>query len=159
MSYNTSTHKRLTAIEVYRRLRAVKRQLANKNQLLVNISTIERLHIDLTPPDQFYIAPISFDDAAFYQAILKNKSLFDLTLFRHRDLKSYVMQNRVAICRNFSIVSFLFTKYRRQDVIHKHAIICIGSIYHAPRIFYKDKTRAADSDVIYEKAFEYVDLH
>lgn len=148
--------KDFSAIEVYRRLSATKKMLLNKNQSLLYDGTIGRLSIDLPIEEDFYICPILFDDALFFEYMKSNESLFDKSNFVHQDIKQYIADNQSRICKSFSITAMLFTKYRRQEQIEKHVIICLGSLYHAPRVFYRDeKTKK----VIYEKVPEYIDLY
>jgi hypothetical protein len=151
----SSTHKQLTIIEVYRRLRAVKRMLENKNQALLYDYKINSLDIKTVEPDVFYLAPVQFDKALFLQAVVDNESLFDRSLFIHRDLRSYIEERRYDICKSYSVTAMLFTKYRKQAIVSKHVIVCLGSIYHAPRIFYRDES---SKRVVYEKVAEYNDL-
>lgn len=145
-----------SAIEVYRRLSATKKMLLNKNQSLLYDGLIENLRIDLPIEEDFYIRPILFDDALFFEHLKSNASLFNKSNFVHQDIKQYIADNQSRICKSFAVTAMLFTKYRRQEEVKKHVIICLGSLYHAPRIFYKDKSTGR---VIYEKVAEYIDLY
>lgn len=129
--------------------------LENKNQALLYDHVINGLDIETVEPDVFYLAPSQFDKALFLQAIVENKSLFDRDRFIHQDLRSYIEERRYDICKSYSVTAMLFTRYRKQAVINKHVIVCLGSIYHAPRIFYRDES---SKRVVYEKVSEYNDL-
>jgi hypothetical protein len=153
---NTSNIKRMTTAEVYRRLRSIKRVLLNKNQALLYSKEITSLDIDLSNEEAFYLRPVKFNDALFLETIANNKELFDKSNFIHQELMQYTRLNQKTICKSFAITAMLFTVYRKQQVIKKHVIICTGSIYHAPRIFYRDES---SKKVIYEKHIEYSDLY
>lgn len=150
---------RMTAAEVGRRLRAIKRMLGNKSQVLLYVDHIhnkfDSLSIDISEAESFYVNPIKFDKAQFLKYVGDNKKLFDKTNFIHDDLLSYVARNKKTLCKNFAVTAMLFVKFRRMDVTQKHVIVCTGSIYHAPRLFYKD---VASDKVVYEKCSEYLDL-
>lgn len=150
---------RMTAAEVSRRLRAIKRSLNNKSQVLLYTDRIhnkfDSLSIDISEAESFYVNPIKFDKAQFFEYLGENKKLFDRTNFMHDDLLNYVSTNKKTLCRNFAVTAMLFVKFRRMDVTQKHVIVCTGSIYHAPRLFYKD---VSSDRVTYEKCSEYLDL-
>jgi hypothetical protein len=152
---NPTTHQKFAVAEVFRRLRAVKRLLLNKNQCLLYEAEIPRLEINLPSEDSFYLRPDAFNDKLFLSVITANRQLFDKSNFKHQDLQAYCSLRSRDLIRPFSITAMLFTKYRRQHIFEKHVIICLGSLYHAPRIFYRDeKTKK----VVYEKVTDYIDL-
>jgi hypothetical protein len=158
---NTSNAKRMTTAEVYRRLRSIKRVLLNKNQALLYNKEIICLDMGLLADreiqsEDFYLRPVSFNDALFLKTIADNKELFDKSNFTHQELMQYVRSNQKTICQSFAITAMLFTVYRKQQVIKKHVIICTGSIYHAPRIFYRDES---SKRVVYERVIDYSDLY
>lgn len=154
--YRENTNNRLTCAEVTRRLLAIKRMLSTKSQVLYFKSDVlDRLDIDLTDVDSFYTCPIAFNKAEFYRHIADNKRLFDRDNFIHTDTLDYVSRRKRTLCKSFAVTAMLFTKYRNHSIVHKHVIVCIGSIYHAPRLFYKD---IASNNIVYEKCSEYVDL-
>jgi hypothetical protein len=150
-----STCKEMTVAEVYRRLRSVKRMLNNKSVSFVYDSEILCLNIELQTEIDFYLAPINFNDSVFFEAVTNNKKLFDRNLFIQQDLNEYVRLRRKKICKSFAITAMLLANYSKRYEINKHIIICTGSIYHAPRIFYRDEK---SKKVIYEKSSEYLDL-
>jgi CTP synthase (UTP-ammonia lyase) len=146
----------MTVAEVHRRLRAVKRSLANKSQVLYYQSlNLDCLKLDLTEVESFYTCPISFDKKQFLAYIINKQSLFNQDNFIHADILDYVSNRKKTICKSFAVTAMLFTKYRDFSEVHKHVIVCIGSIYHAPRLFYKDM---ASGRIVYEKCSEYIDL-
>lgn len=154
--YRENTNNRLTVAEVTRRLIAIKRMLKTKSQVLYFKSDVlDCLDIDLTDVDSFYTCPIAFNKAKFYKYIADNKRLFDRDNFVHTGTLDYVSRRKRTICKSFAVTAMLFTKYRDYTNVHKHVMVCIGSIYHAPRVFYKD---IASGNIVYEKCSEYVDL-
>jgi hypothetical protein len=154
--YRHNTNDKLTVAEVHRRLRAVKRMLNNKSQVLYyRAEVLSRLNIELTDVENFYTCPISFDKRQFLEHIGENKDLFDRSKFIHTDVLDYVSVRKKSICKSFAVTAMLFTKSRHIDVLQKHVIVCIGSIYHAPRLFYKD---VSSNRVVYEKCTDYIDL-
>lgn len=151
-----NTNNVLTVAEVHRRLRAIKRMLSNKSQVLYHRDEkLSRLQIDLADVETFYTCPISFDKPQFLKHIGERKELFDRSQFIHTDVLDYVSTRKRTICKSFAVTAMLFTKYRDMTVLQKHVIVCIGSIYHAPRLFYKD---VASGRVVYEKCYDYLDL-
>lgn len=154
--YRHNTNDRLTVAEVHRRLRAIKRMLNNKSQVLYYAAeSLDCLNIELTDVENFYTCPISFDKRQFLRYVGEKKELFNRSNFIHTDVLDYVSKRKRSICKSFSVTAMLFTKSRHIDVLQKHVIVCIGSIYHAPRLFYKD---VASNRVVYEKCSEYIDL-
>jgi hypothetical protein len=150
-----NSHEKFVVAEVHRRLRAVKRMLLNKNQALLFNAEIPRLDIKLPREDEFYLRPQAFNDKLFLSVLTANQQLFDKSNFLHQDLLAYCSLRAKQLTSAFAITAMLFTKYRKQDVVEKHVIVCIGSLYHAPRVFYRDeKTKR----VVYEKVTEYLDL-
>ncbi len=145
----------MNVAETHRRLRAVKKSLMNKNQALLYDAEINCLDIELCDEDEFYLAPIKFDDQKFFSYLLNNAELFNKSNFVHQDLFEYVNDRKKDLCRSFATTAMLFTKYRKQSIINKHVIVNVGSIYHAPRIFYRDES---SKRVVYERCSEYIDL-
>lgn len=154
-----NTNHRLTVAEVNRRLRAIKRSLNNKSQVLYYFDRetrlFDNLSIDLTNLESFYVNPISFDKRQFLEYVRDNRKLFDVDNFIHQDTLEYTSKNKKTLCKNFAITAMLFTKFRDASIVQKHVIVCTGSIYHAPRLFYKDKLSGR---IVYEKCSEYLDL-
>jgi CTP synthase (UTP-ammonia lyase) len=151
-----NTNEVMTVAEVHRRLRAIKRMLGNRNQVLYyQALNLDCLQIDLTDVESFYTCPIHFDKAQFLRYIGENKNLFNRDNFISGEVLDYVSNRKKTICRSFSVTAMLFTKYRDFTDVKKHVIVCLGSIYHAPRLFYKD---IASGRIVYEKCSEYTDL-
>lgn len=129
--------------------------LKNKNIALMYDSKIISLQIELDSEIDFYLAPIKFDDASFFNAVTANKDLFNRDLFIHQDMREYVRLRQRSICNSFSITAMLFTNLARDKKVSKHVIVCTGSIFHAPRLFYRDES---SGKTVYERSSEYLDL-
>jgi hypothetical protein len=160
MPYKVSNCNYMTNAEVHRRLRSVKRMLSNKNQVLLYQGQIFSLPIEVEDEATFYSAlsnnKVAFNKSIFLSEIIDRPNLFDRDSFSFcSSIQQYIQDNCQEICKSFSVTAMLFTKYRKQDKVEKHVIICLGSIYHAPRIFYRDELSGR---VIYQKSTEYLDL-
>jgi hypothetical protein len=93
--------------------------LENKNQALLYDYKINSLDIKTVEPDVFYLAPVQFDKALFLQAVVDNESLFDRSLFIHRDLRSYIEERRYDICKSYSVTAMLSTtSYRYLSITY-----------------------------------------
>jgi hypothetical protein len=134
--------------------------LMNKNQVLVYTGEVFSLDIEIEDEALFYSAlqhnKRVFNKGLFLSEITSRPELFNKENFALTSLQQYVQDNSASICKSFSVTALLFTKYRRQEQVCKHAIICLGSIYHAPRVLYRDEL---SKRVVYQKSFEYMDLY
>lgn len=160
MSYKVNNALRMTNAEIIRRLRSVKRMLLNKNQVLVYDKEIFSLPLQAQDEASFYTAldhnKRLFRKDVFLSEILNRPQLFDRNNFSLASVQQYVQDNSESICKSFSVTAMLFTKYRKQKDVVKHVIVCLGSIYHAPRVFYRDESSGR---VVYQKSTEYMDLY
>ena len=160
MSYKVNNAARMTNAEIIRRLRSVKRMLLNKNQVLVYDKEIFSLPLQPQDEASFYTAldhnKRLFRKDVFLSEILNRPQLFDRSNFSLTSVQQYVQDNSDSICKSFSVTAMLFTRYRKQKDVVKHVIVCLGSIYHAPRVFYRDESSGR---VVYQKSTEYMDLY
>jgi hypothetical protein len=134
--------------------------LLNKNQVLFYQGKIFSLPLRAFDESLFYSAVEKnkrvFSKACFLSEIASRPQLFDRSNYGLISLSQYIEDNSSNICKSFAVTGMLFVRYRKQRDVLKHAIICIGSIYHAPRVFYKDESSGR---VVYEKSIEYMDLY
>lgn len=162
--YKESNTFRMSVSEVHRRLRAVKRELLNKNQVLFfsgdERQRFDRLDIDL-PDESFFYSGFDRDscsrliDQKFTESCKNNKRIVDRANYIPCDLLTYVSMHKGTLTRSLAITAMLFTKYRCPSIVRKLVFVCTGSVYHAPRIFYKDML---SGNVVYTKCSDYSDL-
>lgn len=160
-----STHQKMTTTDVHKRLRCIKRMLlktdkASKNsQVLFNVHDFYLLDVEIVDEVEFYLMSEEkrkFPDQLFFDVISGCSDLFDRNKFKGVDVLSYVQEYKKKLCCNFAISSMMFTKYGDSEKIEKRVVICNGSVYHSPRIFYRLES---SKQVVYEKAVDYLDLY
>jgi hypothetical protein len=157
----TISTKFFSAIEVQRRLRAVKEYLqTHKNQRVRFLAPSDKKLPYLTleyydSEDEYnFVCASELNREHLERIIALNSSLFKNTrAYDYFSLSEYVDAFCASLQQLFSFTSMHFVD-KEQNILFK-CVVCLGSLHHAPRILYYD-TRS--KKLLYEKISSYDDL-
>ena len=149
------------AAEVKRRLNECKRYLQRyRNQralFLAPTNVLDLVVVDVENYDCYdeynYVSSFDLSEQLIRDCVKCNRALFvDDSLFKSFNVIDYVDRYFVALQRYFSLTSFCLLD-KNDDVFIK-CIVCLGSLHHAPRVFYRD----CRFKFYFDKVAEYNDL-
>jgi hypothetical protein len=157
----TSATDRFTSAEVKRRLTETKRYLQRYNtQRLLFLAPKDHLMLPCIHLEGYdclndynFVSTVDLTEQMIRDCVKDNREMFvDESLFKIYSLQDYVDEYSDALKRLFCVTSFCLLD-RNKNFMMK-IIVCLGSLHHAPRLFYKD----AKNRFYYDKLVAYDDL-
>jgi len=150
-----------TSIEVKRRLKSAKQYLqrfqtqrvlflAPNNPALLPFISLQGYDSE----DEYnFVSAVELKEDYVRQCVKDNRDLFvDSSNYKFYHTTSYVDDYYYSLRRLFSVTCMcLIDKYQRIDF---KAVICLGSLHHAPRLFYRNRA----GKYLYERLVAYDDL-
>ena len=150
-----------TAAEVKRRLSEAKRYLQRyKTQRLLFLAPENHLSLPCISLQNYdclneynFVNTVDLSEELVRQCVKDNREMFvDESKFKIYNLHEYVDEYLDALRRLFCVTSFCLLD-RKKNMMMK-VVICLGSLHHAPRLFYKD----TKNRFYYDKLAAYNDL-
>jgi hypothetical protein len=157
----TISTKFFSAIEVQRRLRAVKEYLAkHKNQRVRFLAPADKKLPSLVleyydSEDEYnFVCASALNREHLERVVALNSSLFkNVDAYDYFALSEYVDEFCASLQQLFSFTCMYFVD-KHEKVLFK-CVVCLGSLHHAPRLlYYNTRTK----ELIYEKLTAYSDL-
>lgn len=157
----TISTKFFSAIEVQRRLRAVKEYLAkHKNQRVRFLAPADKklpcaiLEYYDAEDEYNFICASELNREHIERVVALNSSLFkNSSLYDYFSLTDYVDEFCASLQQLFSFTCMHFVD-KNEKVLFK-CVVCLGSLHHAPRILFYNTSK---KELIYEKLTAYSDL-
>lgn len=150
-----------SSIEVKRRMRDAKRYLQRfDTQRVLFLAPDDSsslpfisLHGYDSEDDYNFVSTVDLTEEHIRTCVKNNRDLFvDNSNYKFYHTASYVDDYYCSLRRLFSLTCMcLIDKYQRIDF---KVVICLGSLHHAPRLFYRNRRK----DYLYERLVEYDDL-
>jgi hypothetical protein len=150
-----------TAAEVKRRLSEAKRYLQRyKTQRLLFLAPADHLSLPCISLQDYdclneynFVNTVDLSEELIRQCVKDNREmLVDESKFKIYNLHEYVDEYLDALRRLFCVTSFCLLD-RKKNMMMK-VVICLGSLHHAPRLFYRD----TKNRFYYDKLAAYNDL-
>ena len=139
------TH-RFTKAEVRRRLKHAKDYLAKyRTQRVLFLAPDDHLSLpcislkDYDCENEYnYVSSVDLSEQLIRDCVKENRELFvDHSLFKSYNTFEYADDYYDALQRLFSMTCFCLFTHRKKEMTHK-VVLCLGSLHHAPRVFYRD---------------------
>ena len=137
---------KFTKAEVKRRLKSAKDYLAKyKTQRLLFLAPDDHLLLPCISLQSYdceneynYVSSIDLSEQLIRDCVKENRELFvDHSLFKLYNTIEYADEYYDALQRLFSMTCFCLFTHRKKEMTHK-VVLCLGSLHHAPKIFYRD---------------------
>lgn len=150
-----------TAAEVKRRLSEAKRYLQRyKTQRLLFLAPENHLSLPCISLQDYdclneynFVSTVDLSEELIRQCVKDNREMFvNDNLFKSYNMFEYVDEYLDALRRLFCVTSFCLLDTKKNMMMK--VVICLGSLHHAPRLFYKD----AKNRFYYDKLIAYNDL-
>jgi len=150
-----------TAAEVKRRLSEAKRYLQRyKTQRLLFLAPDNHLSLPCISLQNYdclneynFVNTVDLSEELIRQCVKDNREmLVDESKFKIYNLHEYVDEYLDALRRLFCVTSFCLLD-RKKNMMMK-VVICLGSLHHAPRLFYRNR----QGRYLYERLVAYDDL-
>lgn len=135
-----------TAAEVKRRMSAAKRYLQRYRTQRVlflapnEASSLTTIYLnDYDCYDEYnYVSSVELSDELIREHVRCNRELFvDDSLYKMFSVNQYVDKYLVALKRFFSVTCFCLLD--SDDSVTYKVVICLGSLHHAPKLYYRDR--------------------
>lgn len=153
-----------TLKEVKKRLGAAKEYLQlYKTQRTTFLAPADSLHLPVISLQNYdckneynFIKTVDLSDRLIRDCVKQNRAMFaDEESFQLFNISEYGDEYYKGLKRLFSVTCFcLFEKINSAKVTCK-AVLCLGSLHHAPRVFYRDSR----GKFWLEKLPAYIDLY
>lgn len=134
-----------TLAEVKRRLTECKRYLQRyKTQRLLFLAPNDHLSLPCISLQGYdclneynYVSTVDLSEKLVRDCVKNNREMFvDESMFKLFNLFEYSEEYFDALRRLFCVTSFCLLD-RKKNMMMK-VVVCLGSLHHAPRLFYKD---------------------
>lgn len=152
---------RFTAAEIKRRIKHAKEYLQKyKTQRLLFLAPKDPLLLPTIYLDGYncydeynYVSSVDLSEELIRECVKDNREMFvDESLFEFYNVIDYVNEFYIALQRFFSVICFCLLD-KNNNVTCK-VVLCLGSLHHAPRVFYRD----ARGKFYFDKLMMYDDL-
>ena len=150
-----------SSIEVKRRMRDAKRYLQRFNtQRVLFLAPDDSCSLPFislqgydSEDDYNFVSTVDLTEEHVRKCVKDNRDLFiDNSNYKFFNTVEYVDSYLCSLRRLFSVTCMcLIDKYQRIDF---KVVICLGSLHHAPRLFYRNRRK----DYLYERLVAYDDL-